>query len=105
MPLRDRLSLLQQDRELRAERKLRDMEKTKSPKEIAVLSAATQRSLDLKKKVSESPAQARKMQQKPKSPTTNSPEAQSRPKFSSSSTAEPARELVQKDARGESEAL
>ncbi|XP_055366984.1 centriolar coiled-coil protein of 110 kDa-like [Betta splendens] len=71
MPLRDRLSLLQQDRELRAERKLRDMEKTKCPKERAVLSAATQRSLDRKKKVSESPAQARKMQQKPKSPTTN----------------------------------
>lgn len=71
MPLRDRLALLQQDRELRAERKLRDMEKAKCPKERVVLSAATQRSLDRKKRVGESPAQARKMQQKPKSPTTN----------------------------------
>ncbi|XP_040919088.1 LOW QUALITY PROTEIN: centriolar coiled-coil protein of 110 kDa-like [Toxotes jaculatrix] len=71
MPLGDRLALLHQDRELRAERKLRDMEKTKCPKERVVLSAATQRSLDRKKRVSESPAQARKMQQKPKSPTTN----------------------------------
>ncbi|XP_042247926.1 centriolar coiled-coil protein of 110 kDa-like [Thunnus maccoyii] len=71
MPLEDRLALLQQDRELRAERKLRDMEKAKCPKERGVLSAATQRSLDRKKRVGESPAQARKMQQKPKSPTTN----------------------------------
>ncbi|KAL7377920.1 hypothetical protein ABVT39_006210 [Epinephelus coioides] len=71
MPLRDRLALLQQDRELRAERKLRDMEKAKNPKERVILSAATQRSLDRKKRVGESPAQARKMQQKPKSPTTN----------------------------------
>ncbi|KAK5885006.1 hypothetical protein CesoFtcFv8_018764 [Champsocephalus esox] len=71
IPLGDRLALLQQDRELRAERKLRDMEKAKCPKDRAVLSAATQRSLDRKKRVSESPAQARKMQQKPKSPTTN----------------------------------
>ncbi|XP_035510148.1 centriolar coiled-coil protein of 110 kDa-like isoform X2 [Morone saxatilis] len=71
MPLGDRLALLQQDRELRAERKLRDMEKAKCPKERVVLSAATQRSLDRKKRVGESPAQARKMQQKPKSPTTS----------------------------------
>ncbi|GAA6229172.1 centriolar coiled-coil protein of 110 kDa [Lates japonicus] len=71
MPLGDRLALLQQDRELRTERRLRDMEKTKCPKERVVLSAATQRSLDRKKRVGESPAQARKMQQKPKSPTTN----------------------------------
>ncbi|KAM3863895.1 centriolar coiled-coil protein of 110 kDa [Diretmus argenteus] len=71
MPLEDRLALLQQDRELRAERKLREMEKAKSPKERVSLSAATQRSLDRKKRVRESPAQARKMQQKPKSPTTN----------------------------------
>ncbi|XP_063759065.1 centriolar coiled-coil protein of 110 kDa-like isoform X2 [Eleginops maclovinus] len=71
IPLGDRLALLQQDRELRAERKLRDMEKAKCPKDRAVLSAATQRSLDRKKRVSESPAQARKMQQKPKSPTAN----------------------------------
>ncbi|XP_071386747.1 centriolar coiled-coil protein of 110 kDa-like [Centroberyx affinis] len=67
MPLEDRLALLQQDRELRAERKLREMEKAKCPKERVVLSAATQRSLDRKKRVGESPAQARK----PKSPTTN----------------------------------
>ncbi|XP_031616285.1 centriolar coiled-coil protein of 110 kDa-like [Oreochromis aureus] len=71
MPLEDRLALLQQDRELRVERKLRDMEKAKCPKERVALSAATQRSLDRKKKVGESPAQTRKMQQKPKSPTTN----------------------------------
>uniref|UniRef100_UPI0037E7B3E7 centriolar coiled-coil protein of 110 kDa-like isoform X2 n=1 Tax=Semicossyphus pulcher TaxID=241346 RepID=UPI0037E7B3E7 len=71
MPLGDRLALLQQERELRAERKLRDVEKAKCPKERVVLSAATQRSLDRKKRVGESPAQARKMQQKPKSPTTN----------------------------------
>ncbi|XP_038556361.1 centriolar coiled-coil protein of 110 kDa-like [Micropterus salmoides] len=71
MPLGDRLALLQQDRELRAERKLRDMEKAKGPKERVVLSAATQRSMDRKKRVGESPAQARKMQQKPKSPTSN----------------------------------
>ncbi|XP_070780025.1 centriolar coiled-coil protein of 110 kDa-like [Enoplosus armatus] len=71
MPLEDRLALLQQDREVRAERKLRDMEKAKCPKERVVLSAATQRSMDRKKRVGESPAQARKMQQKPKSPTTN----------------------------------
>uniref|UniRef100_A0A3Q1GNV2 Centriolar coiled-coil protein 110 n=1 Tax=Acanthochromis polyacanthus TaxID=80966 RepID=A0A3Q1GNV2_9TELE len=49
MPLGDRLALLQQDRELRAERKLRDMEKAKCPKERVALSAATQRSLDRKK--------------------------------------------------------
>ncbi|XP_070838242.1 centriolar coiled-coil protein of 110 kDa-like isoform X2 [Chaetodon trifascialis] len=71
MPLGDRLALLQQDRELRAERKLRDMEKAKCPKERVALSAATQRSLDRKKRVGESPAQARRMQQKPKSPTTS----------------------------------
>ncbi|KAM9745551.1 centriolar coiled-coil protein of 110 kDa isoform 1-T1 [Menidia menidia] len=71
MPLGDRLALLQQDRELRAERKLRDLEKAKCPKERVVLSAATQRSLDRKKRVSESPAQVSKMQHKPKSPTTN----------------------------------
>ncbi|XP_038556372.1 centriolar coiled-coil protein of 110 kDa-like [Micropterus salmoides] len=51
MPLGDRLALLQQDRELRAERKLRDMEKAKGPKERVVLSAATQRTLDRKKRV------------------------------------------------------
>eukprot|EP00066_Takifugu_rubripes_P012967 XP_011602233.1 PREDICTED: centriolar coiled-coil protein of 110 kDa [Takifugu rubripes] len=71
LPLGDRLALLQQDRELRAERKLRGMEKAKCPKERVILSTATQRSLDRKKRVVDSPAQARKMQQKPKSPTTN----------------------------------
>lgn len=71
MPLSQRLALLHQDRELRLERKLRDMEKTKSTKDKVALSAATQRSIDRKKRVGESPAQARKMQPKPKSPTTN----------------------------------
>ncbi|KAF7654115.1 hypothetical protein LDENG_00073860 [Lucifuga dentata] len=71
MLLEDRLALLQQDRELRTERKLRDMEKVKSFKEKVVLSAATQRALDRKKRAGESPAQVRKLQQKPKSPTTN----------------------------------
>ncbi|KAM4716906.1 centriolar coiled-coil protein of 110 kDa isoform 2-T4 [Anableps anableps] len=70
-PLRDRLVLLQQDRELRAERKLRDMEKAKSPKDRLSLSAATQRSLDRKKKASESPSSVRNVQHKPKSPTAN----------------------------------
>ncbi|XP_068192911.1 centriolar coiled-coil protein of 110 kDa-like isoform X2 [Antennarius striatus] len=79
-PLGDRFVLLQQERELQAERKLRDMEKAKCPKERFVLSAATQRSLDRKKKVNESPAQARKMQQKPKSPTTNRSQAHQGPK-------------------------
>ncbi|KAG7491403.1 hypothetical protein MATL_G00003290 [Megalops atlanticus] len=49
MPTEERLALLQQDRELRAERKLREMEKAKSPRERAILSAATQRSLERKK--------------------------------------------------------
>ncbi|KAM4598295.1 LOW QUALITY PROTEIN: centriolar coiled-coil protein of 110 kDa [Polymixia lowei] len=71
MPPEDRFALLQQERELRAERRLREMEKAKCPKERVALSTATQRSLDRKKRVGESPAQARKMQQKPKSPTTN----------------------------------
>ncbi|XP_068435652.1 centriolar coiled-coil protein of 110 kDa-like isoform X2 [Clinocottus analis] len=71
MPLWDRSALLQQDRELRAERKLRDMEKAKGPKERVLLSAATQKSLVRKKRVGESPSIARKKQQKPKSPTTN----------------------------------
>ncbi|KAM6905262.1 centriolar coiled-coil protein of 110 kDa isoform 2-T2 [Xenentodon cancila] len=70
MPLRDRFALLQQERELRAERKLRELEKVKCPKERLSLSAATQRSLDRKKRVSESPAQTRKIQHKLKSPTT-----------------------------------
>ncbi|KPP66854.1 centriolar coiled-coil protein of 110 kDa-like [Scleropages formosus] len=49
MPLGDRLALLQQDRELRSERKLREMEKARSPKDRVTLSAATQKSLDRKK--------------------------------------------------------
>ncbi|XP_061606269.1 uncharacterized protein LOC133466501 [Phyllopteryx taeniolatus] len=69
IPLEDRLALLQQDRELCAEKRQRDMEKAKKEKERAVLSAATQRSLDRKKREGESPGQARKVMQKPKSPT------------------------------------
>ncbi|KAG9340435.1 hypothetical protein JZ751_021548 [Albula glossodonta] len=72
MPLGERLSLLQQDRELRLERKLREMEKAKSPRDRVTLSAATQKSLDRKKRgVVGSPGQAKRMQQKPKSPPTN----------------------------------
>ncbi|XP_062388349.1 centriolar coiled-coil protein of 110 kDa-like isoform X2 [Sardina pilchardus] len=68
----ERLALLQQDRELRTERKLREMEKSKPPKERRCLSAATQKSLDRKKqRVGESPGPVRKTQQKPKSPSTN----------------------------------
>ncbi|KAG7255876.1 hypothetical protein CRUP_007690 [Coryphaenoides rupestris] len=67
----EQLALLQQDRELRAERKLREMEKAKSPKDRVVLSAATQRSLDRKKRVVDSPAQARKASQKAKCSPTN----------------------------------
>ncbi|XP_043090745.1 centriolar coiled-coil protein of 110 kDa [Puntigrus tetrazona] len=67
--LEERLSLLQQDRELRAERRLREMEKAKSPKDKVILSAATQKSLDRKKRVGESPSQTRKAQ-KTKSPPT-----------------------------------
>ncbi|XP_072550084.1 uncharacterized protein [Salminus brasiliensis] len=70
--LDERLALLQQERELRTERKLREMEKAKSPKEKISLSAATQKVLDRKKqRVGESPGQTRRMQQKPKSPLTN----------------------------------
>ncbi|KAG1931409.1 centriolar coiled-coil protein of 110 kDa isoform X2 [Pimephales promelas] len=67
MTLEERLFLLQQDRELRAERKLREMEKAKSPK--VILSAATQKSLERKKRVGESPGQTRRAQ-KTKSPPT-----------------------------------
>ncbi|XP_029102098.1 centriolar coiled-coil protein of 110 kDa-like isoform X2 [Scleropages formosus] len=45
----ERMALLQQDRELRAERKLREMEKARSPRERVTLSAATQKSLHRKK--------------------------------------------------------
>ncbi|XP_058625852.1 centriolar coiled-coil protein of 110 kDa isoform X3 [Onychostoma macrolepis] len=71
MTLEERLSLLQQDRELRTERKLREMEKAKSPKDKVILSAATQKSLDRKKRVGESPGQTRRAQ-KTKSPPTKS---------------------------------
>ncbi|XP_056144444.1 centriolar coiled-coil protein of 110 kDa-like [Lampris incognitus] len=71
MPLEERLALLQQDRELCAERKLRELEKAKGPRERVALSSATRRSLDRKRRVGQSPAQVRKMQQKPKSPTAN----------------------------------
>ncbi|KAJ7989344.1 hypothetical protein DPEC_G00303560 [Dallia pectoralis] len=70
MPLEDRLALMKLDREVRTEKKLREMEKAKTTKE-RVLSAATQRSLDRKKRLGESPGQTRKVQQKPKSPTTS----------------------------------
>ncbi|KAJ8363092.1 hypothetical protein SKAU_G00119230 [Synaphobranchus kaupii] len=73
MPLGERLALLQQDRELRAERKLREMNKGRSPRERAVLSAATQRSLDRRKqRIPNTPGQGKKSQQKPKSPPINS---------------------------------
>ncbi|XP_026095797.1 centriolar coiled-coil protein of 110 kDa-like isoform X3 [Carassius auratus] len=71
MTLEERLCLLQQDRELRSERKLREMEKAKSPKDKVILSAATQKSLERKKRVGESPGQPRRAQ-KTKSPPTNS---------------------------------
>ncbi|KAK1799215.1 hypothetical protein P4O66_007468 [Electrophorus voltai] len=68
----ERLALLAQDRELRAERKLREMEKAKGPKEKMILSAVTQKVLDRKKqRVGESPVQTRRAQQKPKSPLTS----------------------------------
>ncbi|XP_066498865.1 centriolar coiled-coil protein of 110 kDa-like [Hoplias malabaricus] len=72
MTLEERLALLKQDRELCNERKLREMEKAKSPKEKTSLSAATQKVLDRKKqRVGESPGQTRRIQQKPRSPLTN----------------------------------
>ncbi|XP_053707970.1 uncharacterized protein LOC128751152 [Synchiropus splendidus] len=71
IPLMERLALLQQDRELRTERKLREVEKAKCLRDRGALSSATQRSLDRKKRVGESPVPTRKIPQKPKSPTTN----------------------------------
>ncbi|XP_051744578.1 centriolar coiled-coil protein of 110 kDa-like isoform X3 [Ctenopharyngodon idella] len=65
MTLEERLSLLQQDRDLRTERKLREMEKAKIPKDKVILSAATQKSLDRKKRVGESPGQTRRAQKTP----------------------------------------
>uniref|UniRef100_A0A6Q2XBI1 Centriolar coiled-coil protein of 110 kDa-like n=1 Tax=Esox lucius TaxID=8010 RepID=A0A6Q2XBI1_ESOLU len=67
VPVRERLALIQQDRELRTERTLRDMEKSKSPRDKVVLSAATQKSLERKKKrMIESLRQGKKTNQKPK---------------------------------------
>ncbi|KAJ8251509.1 hypothetical protein GJAV_G00222120 [Gymnothorax javanicus] len=72
MPLLDRLALLQQDREVRLERKLREMEKAKSPRDRVTLSAATQKALDRRKqRVIGSPGHTRRMQTKPKSPPSN----------------------------------
>ncbi|XP_049601032.1 uncharacterized protein [Syngnathus scovelli] len=65
MPPADRWALLQQDRELCAEKKQRDTEKAKKERERTALSATTQRSLDRKKRE----GQATKVMQKPKSPT------------------------------------
>ncbi|XP_048043923.1 centriolar coiled-coil protein of 110 kDa-like isoform X2 [Megalobrama amblycephala] len=65
MTLEERLSLLHQDRDLRSERKLREMEKAKIPKDKVILSAATQKSLDRKKRVGESPGQTRRAQKTP----------------------------------------
>ncbi|XP_056608783.1 centriolar coiled-coil protein of 110 kDa-like isoform X2 [Triplophysa dalaica] len=68
MPLEERLFLLQLDRDLRTERKLREMEKARTSKDKMILSAATQKSLDRKKqRVGESPGPTRKAQ-KTKSP-------------------------------------
>ncbi|XP_048847076.1 centriolar coiled-coil protein of 110 kDa-like [Brienomyrus brachyistius] len=72
MPLEDRLGLLQMDRELRTERKIREMEKARSPKDRLTLSAATQKSLDRRKlRVRETPTHSKKAHQKPKSPPAN----------------------------------
>ncbi|KAJ8013641.1 hypothetical protein DPEC_G00031920 [Dallia pectoralis] len=69
VPVRERLALIQQDRELRTERTLRDMEKeSKSPRDKVVLSAATQKSLERKKqRMMESLRQGKKSNQQPKS--------------------------------------
>ncbi|XP_072524026.1 uncharacterized protein [Salminus brasiliensis] len=48
-PLRTRLALLQQSRELRNERRRREMEKAKSPRDQQGLSSATQKSLERNK--------------------------------------------------------
>ncbi|XP_023666423.2 uncharacterized protein [Paramormyrops kingsleyae] len=72
MPLEDRLALLQMDRELRTERKIREMEKARSPKDRLTLSTATQKSLDRRKlRVGETPTHSKKAHQKPKSPPAN----------------------------------
>ncbi|XP_028842292.1 centriolar coiled-coil protein of 110 kDa [Denticeps clupeoides] len=71
LSLEERFALLQQARDLRTERKLREMEKAKSRKERVCLSAATQKSLDRKKqRVGDSPGQTRKVQQKLKTPSS-----------------------------------
>ncbi|XP_017577353.1 centriolar coiled-coil protein of 110 kDa [Pygocentrus nattereri] len=63
-PVRNRLALLQQERELRNERRMREMEKAKSPQDRPGLSSATQKSLIRKKQ-----RQGRKIPQKPKDPS------------------------------------
>nr|XP_023655651.1 centriolar coiled-coil protein of 110 kDa isoform X1 [Paramormyrops kingsleyae]XP_023655652.1 centriolar coiled-coil protein of 110 kDa isoform X1 [Paramormyrops kingsleyae] len=69
MPLGDRLALLRQDRELQREKKLREMEKARSPQDRVTLSTATQKSMDRKKqRVSNAPGQWRRSREKPKSP-------------------------------------
>ncbi|XP_039630940.1 centriolar coiled-coil protein of 110 kDa-like isoform X2 [Polypterus senegalus] len=72
LPLHERLGLLQQDRQLRQERRLRELEKSKNARDRVTLSAATQKFLDRKKQIStEMPAPAKKAQPKVKSPPTN----------------------------------
>ncbi|XP_066520654.1 uncharacterized protein [Hoplias malabaricus] len=56
-PVRNRLALLQQDRELCTERRLRDTEKAKCSQVSSSLSSATQKSLDRKKQRVLQPAQ------------------------------------------------
>ncbi|XP_048869191.1 centriolar coiled-coil protein of 110 kDa-like [Brienomyrus brachyistius] len=69
MPLRDRLALLRQDRDLKREKKLREMEKARSSQDKVTLSTATQKSMDRKKqRVSNAVGQCRKSRDKPKSP-------------------------------------
>ncbi|KAL6475757.1 hypothetical protein MHYP_G00167970 [Metynnis hypsauchen] len=63
-PVRNRLALLRQERELRNERRMREMEKAKSPQDRPGLSSATQKSLIRKKQ-----RQGRKIPQKPKDPS------------------------------------
>ncbi|KAL7869680.1 hypothetical protein AOLI_G00136680 [Acnodon oligacanthus] len=63
-PVRNRLALLQQERELRNERRMREMEKAKSPQDRPVMSSATQKALIRKKQ-----RQGRKIPQKPKDPS------------------------------------
>ncbi|XP_051523865.1 centriolar coiled-coil protein of 110 kDa [Myxocyprinus asiaticus] len=64
-PLKNRLQLLQQDREIRKERRLREMEKPKSPANTQILSSATLKTLHRK-----THRQVKKMKVLPKSPAT-----------------------------------